>query len=700
MPLITYVTDVEGNWEYFLSFVRLSEGIRLVQILSDGSADLELEAGWGFVFGGDVCDKGDEVGGTIRVTMSLVRLKRKYPDPDRVTLILGNRDLNKMRFTSELADSQIARLADVPGPYWVPENKRVAPLQYIRDKVAAEKQITAGEVTEEQLTKANTVENRLRWMLDMTMGSGGEFERRSNELQFLRKRKVSEMEVVESFAMSVEDGGFMREFISLGKLAVIIDRTLFVHGGICLEKGFANGDTDCLGFVPGRDGRVDDVHEWVEALNAWKDAMVAEWEQQPQWNNPLTTLTSSDRGGHALMDYVVPGSLPSVIQSCHLDQRSMPMPMPLHLAAQLNGAGVARMVVGHIPHGTCPTVIKSGGPGETPPFMEIIMADTSYSDMSQPDNRGSAVSDVVLRPDGTAHVHGRIDLGEIDYELRAGVGPSSELVGQMEPIRENAPRRFVKAVLPGAEGKSKYVMCEVHGFRYTYDEADEEAVQALLAFEELNDESQSLRSVTRLHSQGDNHTTSGSLRCNIQELDALVEHTFKEIDEEQTGYITISQFQAALVDNREFVNVLGHVHAVHVTGDLLVSMADREGMSKFKLDQLKELLHAATKEARRKKLRESAEAVMVIQRKASQPNQVVKAWKTATDLHELQKAQGRYTAPPQAQTTTASANPFAKLGSRIKRAWKSMSTGRQSEVPERRVASDPKHKRRASEERV
>jgi hypothetical protein len=51
-------------------------------------------------------DKGNAVGGSIRVVNSLLALKRRYPD--RVTLLLGNRDLNKMRLTSELAPSELA----------------------------------------------------------------------------------------------------------------------------------------------------------------------------------------------------------------------------------------------------------------------------------------------------------------------------------------------------------------------------------------------------------------------------------------------------------------------------------------------------------------------------------------------------------------------------------------------------------------
>eukprot|EP00965_Chrysotila_dentata_P137715 4556290-Pleurochrysis_carterae.AAC.1 len=177
-------------------------------------------------------------------------------------------------------------------------------------------------------------------------------------------------QVVESYLESVRIGGCMHSLLRLGVLAALIDDVLYVHAGLVLEDGFKDGSTDCLGYVPGLPNRVPDVAEWVTKLNGWKDAQLDEWEARPEWDNPNTTLDSSDRGGHALMDYVVPGTLPSVIQSRHVDAKSMPMEMPEHLTRTLNEQNIFKMVVGHIPHGTCPTVIKSGGPGRNVPSME------------------------------------------------------------------------------------------------------------------------------------------------------------------------------------------------------------------------------------------------------------------------------------------------------------------------------------------
>ena len=97
---VGYVTDVEGNVDYFDEWVKHSG------ILRYSSAD-ELEFtndGAYFVFGGDAMDRCD---GGMRFTRRLVALKKRHPD--RVFLLAGNRDLNKVRFTSELAESDLSR---------------------------------------------------------------------------------------------------------------------------------------------------------------------------------------------------------------------------------------------------------------------------------------------------------------------------------------------------------------------------------------------------------------------------------------------------------------------------------------------------------------------------------------------------------------------------------------------------------------
>lgn len=69
---------------------------------------LELHEGFGFVFGGDLYDKGPY---DIRLTKMLCDLKES--NPDRVWLLMGNRDINKLRLSSELCTpGELERLHD------------------------------------------------------------------------------------------------------------------------------------------------------------------------------------------------------------------------------------------------------------------------------------------------------------------------------------------------------------------------------------------------------------------------------------------------------------------------------------------------------------------------------------------------------------------------------------------------------------
>jgi hypothetical protein len=221
MVKVSFITDIEGNWEYLLHFVEISEALRNLGINEDGSLELELLDGWTFVHGGDCPDKGNEVGGSIRIVRTLLRLKAKYPE--RVVLLLGNRDINKIRLSSELAPSQLepARLATIPGPFWVPEAKRATPLSFVNTLAAAEFDVPVSQLTEAQRQQHNTLANRIRYLLKDTMGSQGEFERRQAELTLLQGRPATEAETCASFVESAQPGGFMHALLSEGALAAV-----------------------------------------------------------------------------------------------------------------------------------------------------------------------------------------------------------------------------------------------------------------------------------------------------------------------------------------------------------------------------------------------------------------------------------------------------------------------------------------------
>lgn len=473
------------RWEYFLAFIERSEGLHLKGVRPDGAADIELKEGWRLVHGGDAVDKGGEVGGSVRVVRSLVRLKHKYGE--RVTLILGNRDCNKIRVSSELGDAEMepSRLHVVPGPFWVPEGKRVPPVTFLRKMVGERDSVGAAEVSDAALHDANTKWNRLKWMLKETMGAAGEEERRRCELSQLDGgRHISDEEVVASFLSSVSEGGWMREYMRVGQLAAIIDGSLFVHGGV-VGSAWEGGALDNIGFVPGEPERIDGVANWVEKLNAWKDAQYEEWVAMPEWSPPPETadVTSGLRGGNGLIHYCVgDGSPPSVVGGRHLEKRGMPRPLEAKLCATLVAENIFRLVVGHTPHGNSPTLVQCDE------HLLIVMADTSYSDMKEPDNRGSACSSVAVMNDGTVRVDGVLPASVEDgARVSFAVSPSPasrpyELIGRIEPEvdanGEPTPeRKFVKARL--AEG-GHYLLCHVDGFSVKYSKATDAETREML----------------------------------------------------------------------------------------------------------------------------------------------------------------------------------------------------------------------------
>ncbi|RLN93344.1 hypothetical protein BBJ28_00009040 [Nothophytophthora sp. Chile5] len=351
------------------------------------------------------------------------------------------------------------------GPVWVPKSKRVT----LTDFLAAQQQSETQTVTDEALDAANTKVNRLKWMLEHTMGAQGDFERRRVELQSRQattsneEKEVADEAVLASYLSSVQEGGVLREYLLHGSLAFVAHQTLFVHGGII--DGTADSSLSALGRVPDEPTRrFDSVSEWVDSLNTWYRREVQAWLQQPTWNADHTS-----RGGNELLKYVLPDYSGSVVMGRHLLSSGMPTPLPAEIARLLTESGIRRVIVGHTPHGNCPTVIKqpqvSGsddGDDVIEAFQDVIMCDTSYSDPRASGNRGGAASEVVVEPSGHVHVNGVLEDGRhIAYDI-----PGDEWVGRT--LRDGT---MVKARLAdeASEEERQYLVFRVdNGYSYTY----------------------------------------------------------------------------------------------------------------------------------------------------------------------------------------------------------------------------------------
>ncbi|MEO6774995.1 MAG: metallophosphoesterase [Kofleriaceae bacterium] len=190
--MIAYVTDIEGRWDKLTTFVAGNPHVSLV----DGR--LVLAEGVTFVFGGDAIDRGPD---GRRFVRTLLAARHTYGD--RVILLAGNRDLNKLRLVHEL-DARGAR----------------------------------GE--------------RLRWILARTMGAPRAFEHRATELG-----TTDDDTVVESYLADLAAGGDLRAYLDEARLAYRAGATLFVHGGITSENFL-----HVPGEMPARD-----LDAWLAALD-------------------------------------------------------------------------------------------------------------------------------------------------------------------------------------------------------------------------------------------------------------------------------------------------------------------------------------------------------------------------------------------------------------------------------------------------
>ncbi|RLO00797.1 hypothetical protein DYB28_012614, partial [Aphanomyces astaci] len=118
--------------------------------------------------------------------------------------------------------------------------------------------------------------------------------------------------------------------------------------------------------------------------------------------------------GENLQHYVNTGAAYSVVSGRHLERSGMPKQMPQAMTTLLWSQKLHRMLVGHTPHGNAPTIVKhrvlqDGSSSPTRDF-QVIMCDTSYSDMDAPDMRGECASMVVV----THHPHGTSTDGHDD----------------------------------------------------------------------------------------------------------------------------------------------------------------------------------------------------------------------------------------------------------------------------------------------
>jgi len=473
MHTVAYVTDVEGHKQHWERYVSLSKVLHRAE---DGR--LKLRDGCGLVYGGDVVDRGSA---DLQVLRELLALKKDYEG--RVTFILGNRDINKMRFKTELDPDYIrATVGSMPLPYWLRRDGAVTYNMFLKEEGGGD-----------------SVVNRCKYILRHSMGSPLAFEYRKEELG----ATATDEDVAQSYRDLVAPGGLIVQYLRQAKLIHRHEDLCFVHGAIS-ERALAFRPQDIgkpkanpkdfaavyLGYS---------LNEWMSQWNDFVNQQVREFDEsapaQEAWcvnggygtGIPGGDLMAVGMGWHADRS-----RNPTVVYNNWLKD-GKPEPPPPGVAQYLARHGVNFLLTGHQPHGDLPLVIKADprsnpdpsanpipNPNPTPnsnpnaTAFAVITADTSYSRHTRwqgasaaaaspaagkagpdpRDTRGVAVSEVVVKlrrsPEGssTAVIHGVLSNGvpyEFTVDNRVGVATGDGWWVKGSGIRKMDDRLLAKS---------------------------------------------------------------------------------------------------------------------------------------------------------------------------------------------------------------------------------------------------------------
>jgi len=391
--LISFITDIEGDASYFQRFVENSHVLDFEPIYpnfdrsshelnffpydhrvifrehdtknnSDGDNNLNKNKNANakinpnkmrepiLVCGGDMWDKG---GADLYVTRQLLSLQKRY-GKDRVHFILGNRDINKMRVLQELGvcnniyknteEAPLSTASTLPfhgGVYWLRHSGLMGDPELVskaKDILLSNDIELPQELSDSMISNTSAAE-RLKWILEKTMGSPDAFELRRDELkreklfylsyqqenknetftsndinddsnydvndQSHQSVQVSNEDVAASYRSSTHPvHGEMGQYLANGKLALICGGVMFMHGSLPLSETIVRkyikhrtNVNDCesklesfwsqfydyaLPFT-GKDksgyevGPMHATNEWVDALNEFVQIQTKVWQR-------------------------------------------------------------------------------------------------------------------------------------------------------------------------------------------------------------------------------------------------------------------------------------------------------------------------------------------------------------------------------------------------------------------------------------
>ncbi len=334
-----YLTDLEGRFE------PVQNNINNRNLSLDGNGQLDFTSpDTKLVYGGDLMDRGPH---SIKLLKMFNALKNKYPD--RVTFLLGNRDLNKLSFSLD-REEKMAKLQD-------PKYRDFLQKVYISLDVNTQQNQT--------LESINTVENQIQFWAE-SYGLTKTIEFHQQEMRELSKSEVTYSEASLDFADMITNPN--REYIKYiknGQLVHSEGSVVYVHGGLPSQNG----------FLPDSATIHEDFNSWSADLNKWGKIQINEFVKglvEGQLNSKGKKLSIY---GDALYDSVIKKTWNhdnSVVYGPRYKENgNFRLPQESTLT-WLKANNKDMVILGHSPAGNVPTPLRSKD-------ILYVMADTSYS---------------------------------------------------------------------------------------------------------------------------------------------------------------------------------------------------------------------------------------------------------------------------------------------------------------------------------
>ncbi|MBA2655842.1 MAG: metallophosphoesterase [Tatlockia sp.] len=378
--LIQFVTDTEGHLPSFTKSIKKGNVVRFdqkeqLQFCNEPSKSY-------FIFGGDLTDRG--VGDT-KLTEMLLDFKLRYPD--RVILLVGNREASKTRFFVELNPKYIReRLIKGGAPFWLTNPQ--LPIDYVK-KQMKEKNLSFDQQEEiasyvESLSLEECQLIYLKWMLEQNLSCPFTFNYHAQHLAAklgCELNEVTDSMVLNSIMEQSSPKGLVGEYIKQTQIAVILPDAgiLAVHGGITAEN---------MGRLPTMaptDLPIDNLHLWIEQFNDWYRLEVAKWAN---WHDDMPLQLEPARSTLDTFSLRVPSEYRSIVTGSMLDQSRRFIEVPDLISDYLSKNKINIVLTGHQPCGDYPALLRSRDDQ-----VIFINGDTSYAntDSKHPnDTRGPA----------------------------------------------------------------------------------------------------------------------------------------------------------------------------------------------------------------------------------------------------------------------------------------------------------------------